>query len=226
MTNNPFFGILLSIITYEFGAYIAKKTKTPIANPLLISIILSIAILKIFKIPYEDFQLGGEYIKFLLGPATVCLVIPLYRKWDILKQNVVPVLVGIFAGAVTSLVTILVMTKAVGLDVELIHSILPKSITTAIGVDVAAEFGGLPAIAAFAIVLTGVYGAVAGPSILKAVKVKDPVAVGIAMGTASHAVGTSKAMELGEEEGAMSGLCIGICGIMTVLLMPLFVSLV
>ena len=124
MTNNPFFGILLSIITYEFGAYIAKKTKTPIANPLLISIILSIAILKIFKIPYEDFQLGGEYIKFLLGPATVCLVIPLYRKWDILKQNVVPVLVGIFAGAVTSLVTILVMTKAVGLDVELIHSIL------------------------------------------------------------------------------------------------------
>lgn len=226
MTNNPFFGILLAIITYEFGAYLARKTKSPIANPLLISIMLSIAFLQIFKIPYEDFKMGGEYIKFLLGPATVCMVVPLYKKLDILKKNIIPVLGGIFAGGLTSLITVLVMSKAFNLNTELIYSILPKSITTAIGVDVAAEFGGLPAIAAFAIVLTGVFGAVAGPSILKLVKVKDPVAVGIAMGTASHAVGTSKAMELGEEEGAMSGLCIGICGIITVLLMPIFVSLV
>ncbi len=225
MTNNPYFGILLAIITYEFGVLISKKVKSPLANPLLIAIILSIAVLKIFKIPLEDFELGATYIKFLLGPATVCLVIPLYKKLDLLKKNLVAVIVGIFAGVVTSVVSMFVLSKVAGLNTELITSILPKSITTAIGVDLAGEYGGLPAIAAFSIVITGVFGAVVGPSFLNKVGVKDEVAVGIAIGTTSHAVGTSKAMEVGEVEGAMSGLCIGIAGIITVLIMPFVVSL-
>lgn len=224
MTNNPYFGILLAIITYEFGVLISKKVKSPLANPLLIAIILSIAVLKIFKIPLEDFELGATYIKFLLGPATVCLVIPLYKKLDLLKKNLVAVIVGIFAGVVTSVVSMFVLSKVAGLNTELITSILPKSITTAIGVDLAGEYGGLPAIAAFSIVITGVFGAVVGPSFLNKVGVKDEVAVGIAIGTTSHAVGTSKAMEVGEVEGAMSGLSIAVAGLVTVVLMPIIVN--
>lgn len=225
MTNNPYFGILLAIITYEIGVLIAKKTKSPIANPLLIAIILSIAALKVFNIPLEDFEIGATYIKFLLGPATVCLIVPLYKKLELLKKNLVAVVVGIFAGVLTSVLSMLVLTKVVGLDLELTASLLPKSITTAIGVDLAGEYGGLPAITAFSIVLTGVFGAVVGPTFLQKVGVKDPVATGIAIGTTSHAVGTSKAMEVGEVEGAMSGLSIAVAGLMTVIVMPIITKL-
>lgn len=221
MTNNPYFGILLAIITYEIGVVLAKKTKSPLANPLLIAIVLSIGVLQVFKIPLEDFEMGATYIKFLLGPATVCLIVPLYKKLDLLKENLLAVIVGIFAGVITSVVSMLVLSKVVGLDTSLTASVLPKSITTAIGVDLAAEYGGLPAIAAFSIVLTGVFGAVVGPSFLQKVGVKDPVATGIAIGTTSHAVGTSKAMEVGEVEGAMSGLSIAVAGLVTVLVMPI-----
>lgn len=225
MTTNPFFGILLAIITYQIGVVLNKKTKSPIANPLLVSIILCIAVLKGFNIPLEHFNLGGNYIKFLLGPATVCLVVPLYKKLDLLKENFVAVMVGILAGTITSLATMFIFTRFLSFDDVLSASIIPKSITTAIGVDLSGEYNGLPAITAVSIVMTGVFGAVVGPSFLKATGVKDPVATGVAMGTTTHAVGTSRAMELGEVEGAMSGLCIGIAGIFTVLLMPLIMQL-
>lgn len=226
MTNNPFFGILLSIVTYEIGVLIAKKTKSPLANPLLIGIILSIVVLKAFKIPFEDFEMGGSYIKFLLGPATVCLVVPLYKKLELLKKNLLAVFMGILVGSITSVLSVFVLSKVFGLDQNLFISLLPKSITTAIGVDVSAEYGGLEAITAICIIGTGIFGAVVGPSFLKLVGVKDPVATGIALGTTSHAVGTSKAMELGEVQGAMSGLCIGIAGLITVLIMPIAIQFI
>ena len=225
MTNNPFFGILLAVVTYEIGVYLNKKTKSALANPLLISIILCIVTIKGFKIPLEDFAVGGDYIKFLLGPATVCLVVPLYKKLDLLKKNFVAVMVGIFVGTLTSLLTMTIFIKLFNIDFALGASIIPKSITTAIGVDLSGEYGGFPAITAFAIVLTGVFGAVVGPTFLSLVGVKDPVATGIAMGTTTHAVGTSRAMQFGEVQGAMSGLCIGIAGIFTVIFMPFITKL-
>lgn len=224
MTESPLFGILLSISTYGIGTYIFKKTKSTIANPLLISVILSMLFLYFTGISYDNFNIGGEYINFLLGPATVALIVPLYEKRHLLKENFLAILVGIIAGCVTALVSIFACSKLFGFDLPLTVSLLPKSITTAIAVELTDEFGGVAAITAIAIMLTGIEGAIIGPEFLKKVGVKDPVATGIAMGTATHAIGTSRARKIGEVEGAMSGLSIAVAGLVTVVLMPIIVN--
>lgn len=226
MTETPLFGILLSITTYGAGTYIFKKVKSSIANPLLISVILSMLFLYFTETSYDDFYIGGEYINFLLGPATVALIVPLYEKRDLLKKNFIAILAGILAGCITAVVSILLISKLFGFDFSLTVSLIPKSITTAIAVELTNEFGGIAAITAIAIMLTGIQGAIIGPEFLNRVGVKDRVATGIAIGTATHAIGTSRARKIGEIEGAMSGLSIAVAGLMTVLIMPVIVNYV
>lgn len=223
--KTPVFGILLSVVCYEIGILIQQKTKNPILNPLLLAIILVILVLTVFDIPKETYDLGGSYILFLLGPATVVMAVPLYRQINLLKKDWLPILVGIFVGSATSVLSVIGLARLFGVNIEIAVSMLPKSVTTAIGMEVSKEIGGVVSLTVAVIVLTGILGAVMGPFILKILGIKDEVAQGVAMGTASHAVGTSKAMELGETQGAMSGLSIGIAGLATVLIIPLVIGL-
>lgn len=223
--KTPVFGILLSVVCYEIGILIQRKTKNPILNPLLLAIILVILVLTVFDIPKETYDLGGSYILFLLGPATVVMAVPLYRQINLLKKDWLPILVGIFVGSATSVLSVIGLARLFGVNIEIAVSMLPKSVTTAIGMEVSKEIGGVVSLTVAVIVLTGILGAVMGPFILKLLGIKDEVAQGVAMGTASHAVGTSKAMELGETQGAMSGLSVGIAGLATVLIIPLVIGL-
>lgn len=223
--KTPIFGILLSVVCYEIGIFVQRKTKNPILNPLLIAIILVIAVLLVLDIPKETYDLGGSYILFLLGPATVVMAVPLYKQINLLKKDWLPILVGILAGSATSVLSVIGLTRLFGVNLEIAVSMLPKSVTTAIGMEVSKEIGGVVSLTVAVIVITGILGAVTGPFILKVLGIKDEVAQGVAMGTASHAVGTSKAMELGETQGAMSGLSIGIAGLATVLIIPLVIGL-
>lgn len=223
--KTPVFGILLSVVCYEIGILIQRKTKNPILNPLLLAIIFVILVLTVFEIPKETYDLGGSYILFLLGPATVVMAVPLYRQVNLLKKDWLPILVGIFVGSATSVLSVIGLARLFGVNIEIAVSMLPKSVTTAIGMEVSKEIGGVVSLTVAVIVLTGILGAVMGPFILKILGIKDEVAQGVAMGTASHAVGTSKAMELGETQGAMSGLSIGIAGLATVLIIPLVIGL-
>lgn len=225
LLKTPVFGILLSVVCYEIGILIQRKTKNPILNPLLLAIIFVILVLTVFEIPKETYDLGGSYILFLLGPATVVMAVPLYRQINLLKKDWLPILVGIFVGSATSVLSVIGLARLFGVNIEIAVSMLPKSVTTAIGMEVSKEIGGVVSLTVAVIVLTGILGAVMGPFILKILGIKDEVAQGVAMGTASHAVGTSKAMELGETQGAMSGLSIGIAGLATVLIIPLVIGL-
>ncbi len=217
MVHSPFFGIALTLGAYVLGVWINKKTKIPILNPLFLAMILIIAFLTVFQIDYEDYKIGADYIYIFLVPATVCLAIPIFKKIDILKKNWAPVLAGCAVGAAVSMGSIWLMCDWFGLSDTLTMSLLPKSITTPFGIAVSENLGGIPAITVVCIVITGITGIVLAPFLIKAFRVKDPVARGLAIGTCSHALGTTKALELGETEGAMSGLAISIAGMITVI---------
>jgi len=225
LLNTPVFGILLSVVAFEVGIIVSRKTKNPLLNPLLVAIILVILFLIGFGIPKEQYDSGGSFILFFLGPATVVLAVPLYKQIELLKKDLVPILLGILVGSTTSIMSVILLSRLFEVDLSIEVSMLPKSVTTAIGMEISKEIGGIVSLSVAVIVLTGITGAVIGPGLLKLFRITDEVAQGIAIGTASHAVGTSKAMELGETQGAMSGLSIGIAGIATVILVPLFIGL-
>mgnify|MGYP000870288219 FL=1 len=223
--DTPIFGLLLSILAFEVGLFINKKTKLPILNPLIIGIGLIIGFLLAFDIDYEVYNKGGSVISFFLGPATVSLAIPLYKQIEKLKENGVPVIVGILAGCIVAVGIVIYLGKIFGLDEVLILSLAPKSATAAISSEISKQIGGLPSLTVAVTVLTGITGNVLGPYICKMFKIKDEVAVGIGMGTASHAIGTAKAMELGEVQGAMSSLAISVTALLTVFIAPLLVKI-
>lgn len=216
LENSAFFGAVLSLIAFAAGMWLKKKTGLAIFNPLLVSVILVIAFLAVTGMDYKKYNSGAKYISYLLTPATVSLAIPLHCQFELLKKNFRAIIAGITAGAVTSLLCILGMSVLFGFTHEEYVTFLPKSITTAIGMAVSEELGGYGAVTAAVIIITGIFGSVAGELVFKIFRITDPVARGIALGTSSHAIGTSKAMELGETEGAMSSLSIVICGIITV----------
>lgn len=224
--ESPYFGILLSLVMYMIGLKIAQKVKSPLANPLLIAMILVIAFLKAFNISYETYNNGAKYISFLIAPATVAMIINLYKNIDLLKKNIVPVLVGVTAGVLTSILSVYLMAKLFGLDNQLRASIMPKSLTTAIGSAISEEYGGIVPITIVCMVISGIGGAVVAPTVMKIVKVEDPVAQGVGIGTTSHAVGTSRALQMGEIQGAMSGLSIALAGFISVILIPIIVKLI
>lgn len=222
--NSMFAGVVLSLIAYLIGTMLKKKLKLGIFNPLLISIVISIIVLLIGKIDYDTYNEGAKYLSWLLTPATVCLAIPLYEQWELLKQNYKAVLCGLLAGTVTSLTTVFILSKIFSLSHEEYVTLLPKSITTAIGMGVSEELGGYVTITVAVIIITGVLGNIFGELICKLFKITEPISKGLAFGASSHAIGTAKALEIGEVEGAMSGLAIAVSGILTVALSSVFAN--
>ena len=216
-TNSPFFGVALSVLAFWIGVKIQKKTGLVVCNPLLIGVILVIGLLLALGIPYENYDQGGSLINLFLSPATACLAVAIYSKVQLLKENWLPILVGCVVGSLVSMGSILGLCRLFGLDEAMTASLLPKSVTTPIAVSVAQAHGGIPSITVVAVILTGILGSILAPLLIRLFRVKDPIAAGLAIGACSHAVGTSKALELGETEGAMSGLAIGLCGLVTVL---------
>lgn len=224
--NSMFAGVSLSLISYLMGVMLKNKLKLSLFNPLLISIVISIIVLLIGKIDYDAYNEGAKYLSWLLTPATVCLAIPLYEQWELLKQNLKAVLSGLLAGTVTSLITVFVLSKLCDLSHEEYVTLLPKSITTAIGMGVSEELGGYVTITVAVIIITGVLGNMFGEMICKIFKITEPISKGLAFGASSHAIGTAKAIEIGEVEGAMSGLAIAVSGILTVAFSSLFANLI
>ena len=225
ISNNMFFGIFISLIAFEIGLFIYKKTKLPIFNPLLTATILIICFLKIFNIDFDTYNNGGQFINIFLGCATIVLVVPLYKKLNLLKENFLPIFSGILVGSLVSVLSVISIATFLGLDNSLTVSLLSKSVTTPIGIEITNSLGGSSSITVLAIVLSGIIGAIVGPTVFKVLKINNAISRGISLGTASHAVGTSKALEIGEQEGAMSSLSIGVAGIVTVFLAPLCYSL-
>ena len=225
LLNNEVFGLLFTIATYVFFLKICAKVKSPLLNPLLLTTILIIGVLVIFKIPLEYYQKGGNYISFFLGPATIVLAVPLYKQLHLLRKHFVAILIGVFVGSLVSITSVYFLSKMLNIDLKIIISLLPKSITTPIGMSLSETYGGIVALTITSIVLTGIVGSMTAPSVVKLIRLKSDVAKGIAIGTASHAVGTSKAIEMGETIGAMSGLAIALAGTITAIIMPIFYKL-
>ena len=217
LNNSMFFGVLVSILAYEVGVLLKKKLKFALLNPLLISIVIIILILVGFHIDYDTYNDGAQLLSYLLTPATVCLAIPLYEQMELLKKNWKAIIGGIVAGVLTGAVCILVLCLIFRLEHDMYVTLLPKSITTAIGMGVSEELGGYVTISVAVIIITGVLGNMSAEFICKLFRIKSPISRGLAIGTASHAVGTARAMELGEVEGAMSSLAIVVCGLCTVI---------
>ncbi len=225
LSQSAYFGVLVSIAGYGLGALLRKKFKSPLINPLLISIILTIPVLLLLHIDYNTYYSGAQYLSWLLTPATVALAVPLYEQFELLKHNAAAVIAGIIAGVLSSLGSVMGLAVLFGFSHEEFVTFLPKSITTAIGMGVSEELGGIVPITAGVIIITGVLGNILGELVLKLFRIKEPVAKGIALGTSAHAIGTAKAMELGEAEGAMSSLSIAVSGIITVAGAAVFANL-
>ena len=216
MQQSMFFGAVISIATYLLGMAVKKKFRFAICNPLLISIALTIAVLVLTGVDYGTYNESAKYLSYFLTPATVCLAVPLYQQLEQLKSNWKAILGGILSGVLTSLVTMLVLAKLFGLGHAEYVTLLPKSITTAIGMGVSEELGGYVTITVAVIVITGVFGNMIAEAVCRLFRIREPIARGIAIGSASHAIGTARAMEMGEIEGAMSSLSIAVAGLLTV----------
>lgn len=223
--SSTVWGVAATLGVFALGTVAHKKTKAAWCNPLLLGSIFLILFLRMMKIPYPDYKESTSVLTYLLFPATVSLAIPLYEQWELLRKNILAILAGIVSGTVTSLGSILLLARAFRLDAVSAVSLLPKSVTTAIGVDISAEYGGIVALTTAVIVLTGIAGNLLAVSLCKFFRITNPIAKGIAIGTSSHAIGTSKAMEIGEIEGAMSSLSIAVAGILTAVLCPVAVNL-
>ena len=221
-----YFGVFVSLFAYLIGMELKKKFGWPVLNPLLVAIILVIAFLKATGITYTDYNEGASYISYFLTPATVCLAIPLYKQLELLKRNLTAVATAITAGVIGSVVSVYVMSMIFKLEHVHYVSLLPKSITTAIGMGVSEELGGLVTITVAVIIITGVLGNVIAEAVCKIAKIEEPIAKGLALGTSAHAIGTAKAMEMGPVEGAMSSLSIAVAGLMTVVSVPIMSGLI
>ena len=223
LSNSAYFGVLISLAAYGLGSLLRKKFKSPLINPLLISIILTIPAIVLLNIDYQTYEEGAHYLSWLLTPATVALAVPLYEQFELLKKNIAAIIAGVTAGVLTSLGSVLGLAVLFGFSHEEYITFLPKSITTAIGMGVAEENGGIVPITVGVIIITGVVGNMLG-ELLKLFRITEPVAKGIALGSSAHVMGTSKAMEIGEIEGAMSSLSVVVSGILTVAAAALFAN--
>lgn len=215
--DSAFAGVTISLMAYMLGVFLKKRFRLAILNPLLISVVFTIVVLVIGGVDYETYSKGAAYLSWFLTPATVCLAIPLYEQMKLLKKNLRAVLAGITTGVLTSLTTVLALSLLLKLTHREYVTLLPKSITTAIGMGVSEELGGYVTITVAVIVITGVLGNIVGEPVCRLFKIKEPIARGVALGSAAHAIGTARAMEMGEVEGAMSSLSIAVAGVLTVI---------
>lgn len=223
--NSLFAGVTLSLLSYILGMMLKKRFKIALFNPLLISIAVTIAVLLVAKVDYSAYNAGAKILSWFMTPATVCLAIPLYEQWELLKKNYKAVLLSLLAGTLTSVFTILLLSMLFKLNHTEFVTLLPKSITTAIGMGVSEELGGYVTITVAVIVMTGILGNVFGELICRLFRITDPIAKGLSLGASAHAIGTAKAMEIGEVEGAMSGLAIAVSGVLTVIVAPFVAKL-
>lgn len=225
LKNSLFFGMFISIFAYFIGILLKRKFKLAIFNPLLVAIILVILVIVVFKIDYQTYESSAKYLSYLLTPATVALAIPLYEQLNLLKKHFVAIIISITTGVVTSLTSIFLLAKLFSLSYEEYVTLLPKSITTAIGMQVSSELGGYVTITVAVIIITGILGNMIAGFIFKIFRINNPIARGLALGTSAHAIGTAKAMEYGEIEGAMSSLSIAVSGLLTVILASFYAML-
>ena len=221
-TSTPFFGLAISVLCWCFAGWLQRKTKLLVCNPVLVTALLVIAVLLIFDIPLENYNAGGSIIKLMLGPATAVLALNIYQQRAVLKRHFLPVVLGCFAGSLVSILFVLLLCKLFQADAMFSASMMPKSVTTAIALGISENAGGIPGLTAAAVVITGVEGAMLAPLFAKVFHITDPVAEGVAIGSCSHAIGTSKAMEIGSLQGAMSSIAICVCGIITSVLVMFF----
>lgn len=224
LEESLFFGVMISFITYELGVLLKRKLKLTIFNPLLVAIVLIILFLAVFHIDYKTYNEGAKYLSYFLTPATVCLAVPLYEQVELLKKHMMAILAGIISGAVTSAACVLALALVFRLEHKEYVTLLPKSITTAIGMGISEELGGIVTITVAVIVITGVLGNIIAEYVCKIFHIEEAIAKGIAIGSSSHAMGTAKAMEMGEIEGAMSSLSIAVSGVITVIIAPIFAN--
>lgn len=224
LSESLFFGMILSLLAYKIGFEIQKKYKKVFLNPLLIAIVIVIVFLLITGISYETYRNGAKYLSYFLTPVTVCLAVPLYKQMETLKKNMAAILISIAIGCATHAGVLIAITAIFKMDKQLLMSVMSKSVTTAIALGVTGEIGGIQGITVIGVMVAGISGAVIGPTLLKLFHITEPVAQGLAMGSASHAIGTSKAIELGEIQAAMSSLAIVVTGILTVVIVPWVVS--
>ncbi|MEG0919034.1 MAG: LrgB family protein [Anaerovoracaceae bacterium] len=220
--NSTFFGLFISFVSFGIGMVLKQKLKWSIVNPLLISVIIVICTLLLLDIDYAKYEKTTTSLSYLLTPATVCLAVPLYQQIQVLRDNMLAVLLGITSGVFASVGSIFIMSKAFGLSYGECMTLLPKSITTAIGMGVSEELGGIVTITLASIIITGMIGNSTAEIACKLFRIKSPISKGLAIGTASHAVGTAKAVEMGQIEGAMSSLAIAVAGLITVAIAPFF----
>ena len=225
LTDSVFFGAVLSFLAYEIGLLLKKRFKLALLNPLLIGILCVMGVLAVLHVDYDQYNGGAQYISYLLTPATVCLAVPLYEQLTLLKKNFKAVAAGILSGTVASLGSVYLLARLFQLNHEQYVTLLPKSITTAIGMGVSQELGGVVTITVAVIIITGILGNVIAEGVCKIFRIHEPIAKGLALGTASHAIGTAKAMEMGPVEVAMSSLAIAVAGLLTVLGASLFAGL-
>lgn len=226
IADSAVIGVILSIMGYELGLYLKKKFNYAILNPLLISIIFVMIFLVVFKVDYASYNLSAKYLSYLLTPATVCLAVPLYEQLQLLRKNFLAIMVGIFSGVLTSMISVWVLAMIFKLSHEQYVTLLPKSITTAIGIGLSEELGGMVTITVAVIIITGILGNIIAEFICRIFKIKSPIAKGIAIGTSAHAIGTARAMEMGEIEGAMSSLSIAVSGLCTTIAISIFANLI
>lgn len=221
LLSSSTFWMAVSIGCYALGVKIQQKTGSALCNPLLIAAVLVGGLMVLTGTAYSTYAASSALISFFLTPATVALAVPIYRKLDILQKNLAPILAGALVGSLTSIGSVLLFSRLFGLSGQTTRSLVPKSVTTPIAVALSDLLGGLSSITAISVVFTGIVGAILLPAFLKCIGVRNPVQMGLSIGTAAHAVGTSRAIELGETEGAMSGLAIGIAGLLTALLVSI-----
>lgn len=222
ISNSIYFGVVITIFAYYLGYVMCKKLKWKIVNPLIISSILIISFLLLFKIEFKVYEKSANYITYLLTPTTICLAVPLYRQISILKKNFMAIIMALLCGCIGHLVTMVIVSMIFGMDEKLLLSILSKSVTMPIAIDISTEIGGVPALTIIGVILAGMIGATLGPVLLKFMKIKDPIAQGLAIGCASHALGTTKAVEIGGIQGAMSSLAIVVTGLLTVVVVQIY----
>lgn len=226
LQSSAVWGVMLTLAAFALGTWINRKTGKAICNPLLLGSIFVIIFLSVFQIPYPDYKASAAPINYLLLPATISLAIPLYEKWELLKKNAAAILAGIAVGTAVSLCSAWLLAVLLHLTNKQYVTLLPKSVTTAISMDISAELGGIVALTGAVVILTGIAGNLLAESVCKWFKITDPVAKGVGIGTAAHAVGTSRALQMGEVEGAMSGLSIAVAGVLTAVLCPVFAGLI
>ena len=214
--NSVYFGVAISLVGYVIGVQLKKKFKLAVLNPLMISIIFVVGVVLLFKLDYPSYKKQAEILNYLLTPATIALAIPLYQQLSLLRKNLLAVICGIISGVFASMSSVLAMSVLFSLSHEDFVTLLPKSITTAIGMGVSEELGGIQTITVAVIIVTGVLGNVIGEGVCKLFRITEPISRGLALGTAAHAIGTAKALEMGEIEGAMSSLSIAVAGLLTV----------